>query len=130
MLPNWTAPLQVVAINHNSFSILRLTRSRKAQAGGGVDDACACDTRKRVPGLRVKRLYGKGFGISHRTKVALSNEEPSLVRTNLPPHVSHKSVYGLGTPGRNDLFVNADVDRGPGYTGPIDTGGKKALEAE
>jgi hypothetical protein len=46
----------------------RLTRSRKAQAGGGVDDACACAFRQRV-----KRLYGNGFGISHRTKVALSN---------------------------------------------------------
>jgi hypothetical protein len=73
LCPSWTAPLQVVAINHKSFRIVRLTRSRKAQAGGGVDDACACDTRTRVPGLRVKRLSGNGFGISHRTKVALSN---------------------------------------------------------
>jgi hypothetical protein len=41
---------------------------RVAQAGNGVDDACACAFR-----LRFKRLYGNGFGISHRTKVALSN---------------------------------------------------------
>jgi hypothetical protein len=70
---SWTAPLQVVAINHKSLWILRLTRSpgtrlRVSLAGGGVDDACACAFR-----LRVKRLYGNGFGISRRTKVALSN---------------------------------------------------------
>jgi hypothetical protein len=33
----------------------RLTRSRKALVGSGVDHLFACDTRQWVPGLRVKR---------------------------------------------------------------------------
>jgi hypothetical protein len=46
----------------------RLTRSRQAQAGSGVDNSFACACR-----LRVKRLYDNEIGISRCVKVALSN---------------------------------------------------------
>ena len=130
----WVGETCTGMVYRSRLPLARLTRSRQAQAIESSTRVPACDTRKRVPGLRVKRKCDKppssritltleGFTQSAKINVRERNGRryvPSAVScVRMPPTLSGELQYALDESGEQPLPGEYPCKRGTAW-GPIE----------